>query len=396
MTHQMDPGVPAYISGLATISVFGPSKGLPSGVGKAPARITSWPTTGARRAFLIEPFRPAEVVPGLKTRRLDRLSTWSLVAASLALQDAGIDLGRLDRSMFGVVLGTGYGCLELSEAYLVNIGQYGYAKSDPIIFPETLPNSPAGHIARQFGLTGPNLAVTMRGISGEAAIIHAASLVRSGDAERVLVVAGDTLTRTLYEWYEAGRMLSPACKCEAPGAFRMCGEPDGLVPGEGIAALVLESEAAHAARRAQKVYARFLGGRIGGDPHATAAGTAKSGRVLAALAEQALGGVPGATLRLIVSSMNGLPAHDLVEREAISELRSIAPGARVLCPKSCIGELDAGGLLGLAAALAGLGEAYGDAEGAAASRDAQAGGDPGMTLLLGTSAGGGCAAVAFR
>ena len=58
----------------------------------------AWATAGLRRAFLVDPFRPANVVPGLKTRRLDRLSAWALVASSLAIQDAGIDLSQVDRS----------------------------------------------------------------------------------------------------------------------------------------------------------------------------------------------------------------------------------------------------------------------------------------------------------
>ncbi len=58
-----------------------------------PSVITAWPTAGVRRAFLVKPFRPASVVPGLKTRRLDRLPAWALVASALAIKDAGIDLG---------------------------------------------------------------------------------------------------------------------------------------------------------------------------------------------------------------------------------------------------------------------------------------------------------------
>ena len=55
----------------------------------------------------MKPFRPASVVPGLKTRRLDRLSAWAMVASSLAIQDAGIDLSQVDRSRVAVVFGTG-------------------------------------------------------------------------------------------------------------------------------------------------------------------------------------------------------------------------------------------------------------------------------------------------
>ena len=89
------------ITGIGSVSPNGALAGLipPSTV--EPSAITAWTTAGLRRAFLVNPFRPASVVPGLKTRRLDRLSAWALVASSLAIQDAGIDLTQVDRSLPG-------------------------------------------------------------------------------------------------------------------------------------------------------------------------------------------------------------------------------------------------------------------------------------------------------
>jgi len=54
-----------------------------------PEPIAACRTPHMRRAYQVQAFHPAKLVPGVKTRRLDRLSCWALVAASLALQDAG-------------------------------------------------------------------------------------------------------------------------------------------------------------------------------------------------------------------------------------------------------------------------------------------------------------------
>ena len=90
------------ITGIGSVTPYGPLAGLiPAESMDAPLQprtITAWSTPGLRRAFLVEPFRPASIVPGLKTRRLDSLSAWALVASSLALRDAGIDLATMDRS----------------------------------------------------------------------------------------------------------------------------------------------------------------------------------------------------------------------------------------------------------------------------------------------------------
>src|SRR6204780_1896086 len=100
----------AVITGIGSVSPFGPLAGLIPACVLEPESITAWPTAGLRRAFLVKPFRPASAVPGLKTRRVVLLSALAMVASSLAIQDAGVDLSQMDRSRVPVVFGTGFGC----------------------------------------------------------------------------------------------------------------------------------------------------------------------------------------------------------------------------------------------------------------------------------------------
>src|SRR6202046_553900 len=175
----MTPNLPAVtITGIGSVSPYGPLAGLILESALQPSAITAWTTTGLRRAFLVQPFRPASVVPGLKTRRLDRLSAWALVASSLALRDAGIDLSQVDRSRVAVVFGTGFGCAELTEAFFQSAAINGWSGTDPSPFPEGLANAPASHVALLHGLRGPNITVGTTGFAGEGALIHAASSLR--------------------------------------------------------------------------------------------------------------------------------------------------------------------------------------------------------------------------
>jgi 3-oxoacyl-[acyl-carrier-protein] synthase II len=200
------------IVGIGSVTPYGPI------AGPIPAR----PIQPAAGAYRVEPFRPTDVVPGLKTRRLDRLSVWALVAASLAIKDARLDLSNLDRSRIAVVFGTGLGCIELTEAFFQSADKYGWSGTDAAVFPETLGNSPASHVARVLDLRGPNLTVSSKGRSGECALEQAASLLRHGQADMAVVLAGDTLTRTVSEWFEVA------------GAQ--------FVPSEGVTAIVLTTE----------------------------------------------------------------------------------------------------------------------------------------------------------
>jgi 3-oxoacyl-(acyl-carrier-protein) synthase len=247
------------ITGIGSVSPYGPLAGLIPQRPLEPATITAWTTAGLRRAFLVPPFRAATVVPGLKTRRLDRLSAWALVASSLALKDAGIDLNQVDRSRVAVVFATAFGCVELTEAFYLSAAANGWNGTDPSTFPETLPSAPASHVSMFHGLRGPNVTVSNKYFAGETALIQAASLLRNRQADLAIVLAGDALAQTLYSWYEVAGLLSPACYNSEP-----LSEAGGFIPSEGIAALVMELPARSDARP----YARIGSGRwaAGGQP----------------------------------------------------------------------------------------------------------------------------------
>jgi 3-oxoacyl-[acyl-carrier-protein] synthase II len=284
----MTPNLPAVmITGIGSVSPYGPLAGLIPQYALEPSAITAWTSAGLRRAFLVPPFRPASVVPGLKTRRLDRLSAWALVASSLALNDAGIDLSQVDRSRVAVVFATAFGCVDLTEAFYLSAAANGWNGTDPSTFPETLPSAPASHVSMFHGFRGPNVTVSNKYFAGETALIQATSLLRHGQSDLAIVLAGDALAQTLYSWYEVADLLSPACYNSDPSS-----EAAGFIPCEGIAALVMESSGRANIRSDARSYARIHSGRwaAGGQP--------------AGIIRQMLGGsVPGLT----ICSGNGAP-----------------------------------------------------------------------------------------
>jgi hypothetical protein len=337
------------LTGIGSVTPYGPLAGLISAAPLEPGAITAWTSPGLRRAFLVEPFRPASIVPGLKTRRLDRLSAWALVAASLALQDAGVDLNLMDRSRIAVFFASGFGCVELTEAFYQSAATNGWAGTDPITFPETLGNSPASHVALFHDLRGPNVTVSSKSFAAESALLQAASLLRHEQADLAIVLAGDTLTQAVYEWYEVAQLLAPACFSNEP-----ISSAGGFIPSEGMVAMVLEGAVRPAARR----YATLGAGRwaAGGDVQAGV--RQLLGDELPELTICAGNGAQCASTPLTCS------ARDLVGEDAV-----IYPAQAVAA-----GMGEAGGLLHLLLALS--------------SRPG-----PGKALMLGRSAHGGYAAL---
>ena len=287
MTSTPTPHLPPVtITGIGSVSPHGPLAGLIPQGPLEPAALR-WETDSPRRAFLVPTFRPGDVVPGVKTRRLDRLSVWALVASSLALKDAGIDLAQVDRSRVAVVFATSFGCVELTEAFYLSAAANGWNGTDPITFPETLASAPASHVSMFHGLRGPNITVSNKYFSGESAMLQTTSLLRHGQADLAIVIAGDALSRSTYAWYEEAKLLSPACYNADPVS-----KANGFIPGEGVAAVVMESSARIDARSDAKSYARIRAGRC------------MAGGKSVEIVRQMLGGsIPD----LVICSGNGAP-----------------------------------------------------------------------------------------
>jgi 3-oxoacyl-[acyl-carrier-protein] synthase II len=244
----------AVITGLASVSPFGIGRGPLAPAAVELQAITRWPTDGARYAHQVPAFQPGQVVPGLKTRRMDRLSVWALVAANLALEDANLRAPDLPADRAGVTFGTAFGCIELTESFMVSIERNGHAKADPILFPETLANLPASHVARHCGFRGPNVTLSRGLMSGEMALVDAAGQIEAGEASMIVVLAGDVVSRSLFAWYEAAGRLAPECRRDDVDTSRH----GSFVPGEGVAAVILESRA-YAAERGARAYAVVAG-----------------------------------------------------------------------------------------------------------------------------------------
>ena len=386
------------VTGLGTVSAFGPRRGLIDAPPPLPSLITRWPTRGPRRAFLVPRFRASDIVPGLKARRLDLLTVWAIAAVHLAIEDAGIEITALNPARLAVVAGSGFGCLERSEAFLASADRYGWGSTDPIIFPETLANAPASHVARVFGFRGPNITLNCRGISGESALIQARSLLNAGEADVVIVIAGDMLTRPLFEWYEAASALSRACCDEGmmvPVPFS--GKSGGLFPGEGMAAMVLEPAVLRNDSRVG-AYAKMLGGLAAVEPDNSFGCWGRSPALTVKMIRKLCGGATD--VRLVVSRANGSVALDSLEGEVIRHGFEGNRGAIVLAPQSVCGEFEASGLLRLALAFSGQGGAWGTNDflgpvppGGPSALSIP---DRGPALLLGTAAGGGRAVVSLE
>jgi 3-oxoacyl-[acyl-carrier-protein] synthase II len=171
-----------------------------------------------------EGFKASDFMPPLKARKFDRCSLFAVVAAGMALKDAGLDPAAFGSSRVGIVLGCGFGGIANSEEFLRGYLTKGTDGLVPMLFPNTVPNAPASNASIEHGLKGPNVTCVQRFCSAEAAFHMACRFLEENRADIMLTGGVDELDPFMIE------------------AFRDMGQLGHYAAGfsEGAGILVLE------------------------------------------------------------------------------------------------------------------------------------------------------------
>ncbi|MFG3580209.1 beta-ketoacyl-[acyl-carrier-protein] synthase family protein [Micromonospora chersina] len=219
---------------------------------------------------------------------------------------------------------------------------------------DTAPEVPAlaGHLARRCGLGGRTRTYTTACVSASTAVADAATLIGRGDLDRVVVAAGYLVEPDQYALFDAGRALA------ADGAVRpFSAGRKGLLLGDAVVAVVLESARAAAARGAPTVATVAGWGRAGDayhpcQPHPEGHGLARA--VEAALRRA---GLPAAAVGYVNANATGTPYSDASEAAALGRVfGAVAGRIPVSSTKSVHGHaLEASGLLELVVTVLTLG-----------------------------------------
>jgi 3-oxoacyl-[acyl-carrier-protein] synthase II len=189
-------------------------------------------------------------------RRLSRQSRLAVAASIEAIKDSGLKITDQNSRRIGVVFGTAFGSTEQTDGFFVSLLDHGPQAAEPILFPDTVPNAPASHVAMYHGLKGPNSTFCQNHLSGECALAYGIALLEQDQADVVLVGGVDELSSILFHSLASVHALKPIQQRETlrPSQFPT---GSGFIPGEGATCLVLE-RADFAQRPERKSYGAVL------------------------------------------------------------------------------------------------------------------------------------------
>ncbi|GAA3056244.1 beta-ketoacyl-[acyl-carrier-protein] synthase family protein [Actinokineospora globicatena] len=209
----------------------------------------------------------------------------------------------------------------------------------------TGPGAIADAIARRAGLGPAPRAYMTACVAASTAVADAATMISHGRAHRVVVAAGYLVEQDNFALFDAGRSLATDGHVRPFSAGRQ-----GMLLGDGVAAVVLES-AEEAARRGATPVARIAGwGRAGDAHHITQPDPEGGGMTRAVTAALRKAGRVPADIGYINAHGTGTAQSDAAEAGALHRaLGTEAARIPVSSSKSVHGHtLQAGGLLELA------------------------------------------------
>ena len=202
-----------------------------------------------------------------EARRTDRFICFAVAAATMALQDSGIELNDELRDDFGVLIGSGIGGLTfLGEQHRRQI-EGGPGRVSPFLVPYMIPDMASGYVSIVHGLRGPNTCVVTACSTGANAIGDAYHIIKRGDATAMLAGGSEAPINELgMAGFCSARAMTTRNDDPAHASRPFDKERDGFVIAEGSAVLVLE-DYEFAKARGARIYAEIVGYGMSGDAY---------------------------------------------------------------------------------------------------------------------------------
>lgn len=306
----------AFITGCGTISPLGCDvdafwQGLLAGR-SALAPIRSFDTAGLGNTLACEvrDFVAAQHLRAGEAERLDRLGQYTLAAARQAVDDAGLELARIDPHRAGVIAATTLGGIQLGEAYLR--GRHAGTPFDARQLLHLPYADTAARLARELGVRGPVISPSIACASGTHAVGLALELIQRGHGDVFVVGGAEVVCHFVVSGFNSLRATT------ASAVRPFDARRNGLAVGEGAAMLVVES-APHARARGAATDIEVAGCGLSSDAvHMTAPARDGAGAARAMRAALRDAGVAPHEVECVSAHGTGTVYNDAMEMAALA------------------------------------------------------------------------------
>jgi 3-oxoacyl-[acyl-carrier-protein] synthase II len=225
------------------------------------ARITKFDPSdfNVQIAAELKDFNPEDFLDKKKIRRTDPFIQYTLVAARMAIDDAGLTINANNASRIGVVLGSCAGGMTMYGKNLFTLRDEGADKVSPFFIPGFIANMAAGEVSMAFGARGPSKCVVTACATGSNCIGDAFRLIQYDEADAMIAGGSDAYVLPIaVAGFDKMRTLSRRNNEPEKASRPFEKNRDGFIIGEGAGVVILE-EMESAVRRGVKIYAELIG-----------------------------------------------------------------------------------------------------------------------------------------
>jgi len=180
---------------------------------------------------------PESALSGLAHPRLRRASVISRFAAAAgldALQDAGLKVDSQNAQRIALIFAISNGGVIYTKRFYRDVIEMGAQSASPLLFPETVFNAPASHLAAILGVTGTTYTVVGDGAVGLLAIKMAEDVMTDESLDYCLIVGTEEVDWLLCDAYRRWRLLR-----SAPPIEPFAKQKRGMILSEGAGAVLL-------------------------------------------------------------------------------------------------------------------------------------------------------------
>jgi len=170
------------------------------------------------------------------SRRLSRFLKMSLVAAQKCVAKSGIAMPE------AIITGTGLGCLEDTEKFLISIIQNNESLLSPTSFIQSTHNTISGQIAMMLSCNHPNYTYSNRYFSFESSLLDGLLMLHDNSANSVMVNAADELPVSIHHITKKLGLWDRNESIMNKPLF-------GVTAGEGVVSMMLSQQKSNATAR---------------------------------------------------------------------------------------------------------------------------------------------------
>lgn len=189
----------------------------------------------------VKDFDPVERVGKKESRRLDRFSQFALAAADEAVKSSKLDLDKIDKKRFGVIVGSGIGGLTTLEKDVRKVESGKSKRFSPFFIPMIIANLCSGNIAIKYRAKGLCQSVVTACATGADSIGQAYRAIKHGYVDVMIAGAAEApITDCAIGGFDSLKALNTSNDPEkASRPFDK--ERSGFVMAEGAGILILET-----------------------------------------------------------------------------------------------------------------------------------------------------------